>query len=112
VPPYRISEAETRFSIIDPQLKKAGWNVNDRTQVGIEIPVSGYDTSSRDGFTDYCLLPYIYRSIYQPSIINASYEDLLIKLLIVDIHRSCSHLSRNSLYYNNIIRWWFIYKNH
>jgi type I restriction enzyme, R subunit len=55
VPPYRISEAETRYSIIDPQLKKAGWNVGDRTQVGIEIPVSGYDTSSRDGFTDYCL---------------------------------------------------------
>jgi hypothetical protein len=67
VPPYRISEAETRYSIIDPQLKKAGWNVGDRTQVGIEIPayakvadaqklwrrsasagrpISGYDTSS------------------------------------------------------------------
>jgi type I restriction enzyme, R subunit len=55
LPPYRITEAETRYSIIDPQLKKAGWNVGDRTQIGIEIPVSGYDTSSHDGFTDYCL---------------------------------------------------------
>jgi type I site-specific restriction endonuclease len=54
LPPSRITEAETRCNIIDPQLKKTGWNVGDRTQIGIEIPISYYDTSSRDGFTDYC----------------------------------------------------------
>jgi len=30
----KISEQETRYSLIDPQLKKAGWNLSDRTQVG------------------------------------------------------------------------------
>lgn len=53
--PYRISEAETRYSLIDPQLRRADWNVSDHTQVGIEIPVSGYDASPSDGITDYCL---------------------------------------------------------
>jgi type I restriction enzyme R subunit len=51
----RISEAQTRYSLIDPQLKKAGWNLSDRTQVAYEIPVAGYDGSSSEGFTDYCL---------------------------------------------------------
>jgi len=51
---YRISENETRYSIIDPQLKKAGWNLSDRTQVGIEIPVDDYDATPKEGFTDYC----------------------------------------------------------
>jgi len=98
VPPYRVTEAETRYSIIpacvkkqtlagrDPQLKKAGWNVQDRTQVGIEIPVSGYDTYSRHAFINYCLL--------QSNILNAIYENLSIKFLNVDI---------NSLHYSNII---------
>jgi type I site-specific restriction endonuclease len=40
---YRISEQKTRYSLIDPQLKKAGWNLSDRTQVGFEIPVAGYN---------------------------------------------------------------------
>jgi len=53
--PQRISEAQTRYSIIDPQLKKAGWNLSDRTQVAFEIPVAGYDGSVSEGFTDYCL---------------------------------------------------------
>lgn len=51
----RVSEAKTRSSLIDPQLKKAGWNLSDRTQVGSEIPVSGYDDSWGEGITDYCL---------------------------------------------------------
>jgi type I restriction enzyme R subunit len=41
--------------MIDPQLKKAGWNLSDRTQVAFEIPVAGYDASVSEGFTDYCL---------------------------------------------------------
>ncbi len=53
--PYRISEQQTRYSIIDPQLKKAGWNLSDRTQVGFEIPVAGYDATPFEGITDYCL---------------------------------------------------------
>ncbi|MBA4312606.1 MAG: type I restriction endonuclease [Chlorobiaceae bacterium] len=52
---YRISEAKTRYNLIDPQLKKAGWNLSDRTQVGFEIPVAGYDASPSEGVTDYCL---------------------------------------------------------
>ncbi|MBS4027194.1 MAG: DEAD/DEAH box helicase family protein [Ignavibacteriales bacterium] len=53
--PNRVSEATTRYNIIDPQLKKVGWNVSDRTKVGMEIPVSGYDTHWEEGITDYCL---------------------------------------------------------
>ena len=53
--PYRISEEVTRWKLIDPQLKRAGWNLSDRTQVGIEIPVSDYDPTPFEGITDYCL---------------------------------------------------------
>ncbi|MGB2868628.1 MAG: DEAD/DEAH box helicase family protein [Bacteroidota bacterium] len=53
--PLRVSEAQTRYNLIDPQLKKAGWNLSDRTQVAFEIPVAGYDGSPLEGFTDYCL---------------------------------------------------------
>lgn len=52
---YRVSEAQTRYNLIDPQLKKAEWNLSDRTQVGLEIPVSGYDANPYEGVTDYCL---------------------------------------------------------
>ncbi len=41
--PYRVSEQQTRYSLIDPQLKRAGWNLTDRTQIGLEIPVAGYN---------------------------------------------------------------------
>jgi type I restriction enzyme R subunit len=51
----KISEKETRYSLIDPQLKKAGWNLSDRTQVRFEIPVTNYDKTVVAGFTDYCL---------------------------------------------------------
>jgi type I restriction enzyme R subunit len=43
MPRRRISEARTRKELIDLQLKKAGWDVRDGTQVGIEIPVDGFD---------------------------------------------------------------------
>ncbi|MCI0645975.1 MAG: DEAD/DEAH box helicase family protein [Chloroflexi bacterium] len=36
-------EAVTRRDLIDPALAKAGWDVNDKVQVGIEIPVDGSD---------------------------------------------------------------------
>jgi predicted type IV restriction endonuclease len=37
------NEATTRQELIDPALKKAGWDVTNRDQVGLEIPVDGFD---------------------------------------------------------------------
>jgi len=51
----RISEAETRKELIDPQLEKAGWYLRDHSKVKIEIPVDGYDAEPWNGVTDYCL---------------------------------------------------------
>ena len=61
---HHISEAKTRKELIDtsassvqrPQLEKASWDVHDDTQVGIEIPVDGYDAEPWNGVTDYILL--------------------------------------------------------
>lgn len=50
-----ISEAKTRKEMIDPALAKAGWNLRNHQQVGIEIPVDGYDAAPWNGVTDYCL---------------------------------------------------------
>lgn len=52
---YHVSEKETRYSIIDPLITKAEWNLADHTQVGFEIPISIYDKTLVAGFTDYCL---------------------------------------------------------
>ena len=41
IPPR--NEAITRRDLLDPQLGRAGWNVADSGQVGIEFPVDGYD---------------------------------------------------------------------
>ena len=49
------NEARTRKEKIDPALVKAGWNLKDSAQVGIEIPVDGYDAEPWNGITDYCL---------------------------------------------------------
>ena len=51
----RLTEAGTRANLIDPLLRKAQWNLADHTQVGIEIPVQGYDPTPWQGITDYCL---------------------------------------------------------
>ena len=53
--PFNINEKETRYSIIDPHLTKAGWNLADHTQVRFEIPVQDYDKTRVTGFSDYCL---------------------------------------------------------
>ncbi len=37
------NEAATRFELIDPALQKAGWDVGNPEQVGLEIPVDGFD---------------------------------------------------------------------
>jgi len=36
-----LSKSKTRKELIDPALKKAGWDINNLTQVGLEIPVDG-----------------------------------------------------------------------
>jgi len=51
----RINEAKTRKELIDPQLELAGWHLRDKSRVGIEIPVDGYNTDPVHGVTDYCL---------------------------------------------------------
>lgn len=52
----RYNEAETRLQLIDPLLAHAGWNLDDRRQVGREIPfVSAGGSKSEAGITDYCL---------------------------------------------------------
>jgi type I restriction enzyme, R subunit len=53
---HKISEAQTRKELIDPQLEKAGWYLRDHTKVRIEIPVDGYDAEPWNGVTDYILL--------------------------------------------------------
>jgi len=37
------NEAKTRKELIDPALTKAGWNLNNPNQVGLEIPIDGTD---------------------------------------------------------------------
>jgi len=51
----QFNEAETRYNIIDPLVKKAGSNLGDRRSVGFEIPVDGYDAAPINGITVYCL---------------------------------------------------------
>lgn len=50
-----LNEALTRARLIDPQLGRAGWRLDDHTQVRREIPVDGYDAEPWNGVTDYCL---------------------------------------------------------
>ena len=50
-----LNEAQTRALQIDPQLRAADWNLKDRTQVRLEVPVDGYDAEPWNGITDYCL---------------------------------------------------------
>ena len=37
------TEAQTRQQLIDPALEKAGWDVKNPEQVGLEIPVDSFD---------------------------------------------------------------------
>jgi len=40
------TEAETRRELIDPALERAGWDLGDDTQVGVEIPADQYDPAA------------------------------------------------------------------
>jgi len=44
-PASSLNEGQARYILIDPALRDAGWNLEDRTQVGFEIPVDGYDAA-------------------------------------------------------------------
>src|SRR6266480_718296 len=50
-----LTESQTRALLINPLLVNAEWKLSDRTQVGFEIPVDGYDAEPWNGITDYCL---------------------------------------------------------
>ena len=39
-------EAKTQKELIDPALEKAGWDLGNPDQVGIEIPVDGFDPAA------------------------------------------------------------------
>ena len=50
-----MNEAQTRASLINSQLLKAGWKLSDRSLVRTEVPVENYDPNPWQGITDYCL---------------------------------------------------------
>ncbi len=50
---YSLNEGQARYILIDPALRVAGWNLDDRMQAGFEVPVDGYDAEYRDGMTDF-----------------------------------------------------------
>jgi len=41
-----LNEAQSRYILIDPGLIKAGWNIDDHTQVLRGMPVGCYDALS------------------------------------------------------------------
>jgi len=51
----QLNEGQARYLLIDPALRKAGWDLDDRTQVLFEVPVDGYNAEPWNGVTDYCL---------------------------------------------------------
>ncbi len=52
---FSLNEGQARYILIDPALRVAGWKLDDRTQVGFEVPVDGYDAEPWNGVTDYVL---------------------------------------------------------
>src|SRR5450759_5333884 len=48
-PASSLNEGQARYILIDPALREAGWHLEDRTQVGFEIPVDGYDAEPWNG---------------------------------------------------------------
>jgi type I restriction enzyme R subunit len=50
-----LNEAQTRAVLINPQLVRAEWKLDDHMQVRFEVPVAGYDPTPWNGFTDFCL---------------------------------------------------------
>ena len=51
---HSLNEGQARYILIATALRAAGWNLDDRTQAGFEVPVDGYDAEHRDGKPDFC----------------------------------------------------------
>jgi Type I site-specific restriction-modification system, R (restriction) subunit and related helicases len=51
----KFNEVEIRKYLIDEMLIKAGWDVSNPDEVGMEVEVDGQPTPSRQGRTDYLL---------------------------------------------------------
>ena len=66
-----ITEKLTRKELIDPALFHAGWDVANPNQVGIEIPVDGFDP---DAWQQLQQLPTVQRSTY----FNTHYTSLYL----------------------------------
>ena len=47
-----LNEARTRETLIDPALARAGWDMRDRDQVRIEVPVDGFDPRAWAAFRE------------------------------------------------------------
>ena len=76
----RLNEARTRAELINPQLSRAEWDLNDRTRVRFEVPVAGYDPTPWNGFTDFSLYDATGQVIGQINTIEKS-RDVIHRLL-------------------------------
>ncbi len=56
---HSLNEGQARYILIDPALRKAGWNLDDRTQVGFEVPVDGYDAEPWNGVPEVVNLVFM-----------------------------------------------------
>lgn len=56
---YSLNEGQARYLLIDPALRDAGWKLEDRTQVGFEVPVDGYDAEPWNGIPKVVNLVFI-----------------------------------------------------
>ncbi|NFM15851.1 DEAD/DEAH box helicase [Clostridium sporogenes] len=50
-----LNEAETRKKLIDIMLADAGWNVNNKELVKLELPLENHKEAGKKGFVDYVL---------------------------------------------------------
>ncbi|MBU5591302.1 DEAD/DEAH box helicase family protein [Clostridium sp. MSJ-4] len=50
-----LNEAETRKKLIDLMLKDAGWDINNKELVKLELPLENHKEDGKKGFVDYVL---------------------------------------------------------
>ena len=50
-----LNEAETRKKLIDIMLKDAGWDINNKELVKLELPLENHKEQGKKGFADYVL---------------------------------------------------------
>lgn len=61
-----LTEKETRRQIIDRNVRLAGWNVDDPSQVSIELPVSPQSTADRPTEVDPHFIDYVFNLHNRP----------------------------------------------